>query len=276
MRETLRIAFESERVAAGVPDSILHRLSGPEDAPVVVYLPGLHGDWTPLNRTRLHLSRHFRLVELSYPQRAEWDLADYADAAEERLTELGLGPVHLLGESFSSLVCWELLRRHPRRALSLTLAGGFCQPPHPRGLRLLALGFGVLPGALWNRGVEAYCMSLAWRARPVAGDAQQEPLFFAARGRRGLRAMRKRLAIIQSADFRSLLGELTLPVGYIGGGSDPIVPVRREIETLRRGLPAACRFRWRLVDGAPHPILPARPVECTRFIVDVVRGSYSS
>ncbi len=276
MNEALRIVFDSERVAAGVPDTLLHRLSGPVDAPVLVYLPGIHGDWTPLNHTRLHLARHFRLVELSYPQRAEWGLADYADAVEARLAELGLGRVHLLGESFSSLVCWELLRRYPGRAQSLTLAGGFCQPPHPRGLRLLALGFGFLPGALWNRGVEAYCMSLAWRERPAAGDAEREPLFFAARGHRGLRAMRRRLGLIEATDCRSQLAEVTIPVGYIGGGSDPIVPVRREIETLQRALPAACRFRWRLVDGAPHPILPARPVECTRFIVDVVRGSYSS
>ena len=30
--------------------------------------------------------------------------------------------------------------------------------------------------------------------------------------------MRQRLAMIRSADYRPRLGELTLPVGYIGGG----------------------------------------------------------
>lgn len=237
---------------------LLTRISGPAEAPVVVYLPGLHGDWTPMWRAQGLISRNHRLIEVAYPRSAtDWTLDDYVARVEALLERLGVGGVHLLAESFGSLVGWGVCCRSPERTKTLMLAGGFCSTP---GRLRVALGGAIMrllpPGTL-DRMVDLYLVYLIKRGFPP--DAFRRDDFFpAARTRQGWLSARNRLKIIRDTDVRERLCELRLPVLYFGGAWDLIVPVRREIATIKGRLHPECCFQSVLYPQAPHAIIPAR------------------
>jgi len=108
---------------------LLYQVSGQEELPPVIYLPGVHGDWTPLALARPLLSEGLRLVEAAYPRVEHWSLEDFGEALEALLDRLGLESAHLVGESFGSLVAWQFGLSRPERVRSLILVGGFSQPP---------------------------------------------------------------------------------------------------------------------------------------------------
>src|SRR5882672_5109488 len=53
--------------------------------PTLVYLPGLHGDWTLVGRFRRALGGRVSFVEITYPRTLTWSLEDYAEAVETEL-----------------------------------------------------------------------------------------------------------------------------------------------------------------------------------------------
>ena len=85
------------------------RLHGDASLPTLIYLPGLHGDWTLIPSFRLALAGRVRFVEFTYPRTLTWSLDDYADAIEAALLEQGITRGWLLGESFGSQIVWPLL-----------------------------------------------------------------------------------------------------------------------------------------------------------------------
>ncbi len=89
---------------------------GSSTAPTLIYLPGLHGDWTLLGPFRHALRGRCRLVEFCYPRRVDWTLDDYARGVLAELERLGIREGWWLGESFSSQVLWALARQCPRRS----------------------------------------------------------------------------------------------------------------------------------------------------------------
>jgi len=251
---------------------LLSRVSGPPTAPVVVYLPGLHGDWTPLWRIREPLARHLRLVEIAYPRAAaNWTLDDYVTRLGDLFDRLGLASVHLLAESFGSLVGWVFACRHPERVRSLLVAGGFSVSPGRVRVALAELGLRLFPAALLDKGVDLYLLYLNRRGFPGNAFRREGEFFPATRTRLGWRATRNRLKIIRQTDLRGRLGELRVPVFYFGGARDIIVPVRREIATLRRHLRPECNFHSVLFPKAPHPIIPARYRQVARLILAWIR-----
>src|ERR1051326_5396829 len=80
-------------------------------SPTLVYLPGLHGDWTLVGNFRRALGDRVRFVEMTYPRTLAWSLEDYATAVESALMDLGFNRGWLLGESFGSQVAWPLSAR---------------------------------------------------------------------------------------------------------------------------------------------------------------------
>lgn len=257
------------------PD-LLTRVSGPADSPVLVYLPGVHGDWTLMGELRALLAPHCRLIEIAYPHAAsDWTLDDYAFRLAALFDRLALPPAHLLGESFGSLVAWEFTGRHPERVRSIILAGGFCASPGPFRVALGRLAAGLMPASLATRCAALY-FRLRWRSSPTVlshAIAGPEESFPAMRTRRGWRAIRNRLQIIARTDLRSRLCTVNAPVLYLGGARDIIVPVRREIATLRRQLPSQTPFHSELLPRASHAILPARPAQTARIIIDWINAS---
>jgi len=75
----------------------------------LIYLPGLHGDWTLVGSFRRAISGRVRFVEMTYPRTLTWSLEDYAQAIETALAERGIARGWLAGESFGSQVLWALV-----------------------------------------------------------------------------------------------------------------------------------------------------------------------
>ena len=65
----------------------VHQISGDADRPPVVDLPGVHGDWMPLERSRPMLSQRVRLIEVAYPRMATWTLNERFFRRAQRVVE---------------------------------------------------------------------------------------------------------------------------------------------------------------------------------------------
>jgi len=252
-------------------ERLIYQASGPLGAPVIVYLPGIQGDWTPMWRLRRLLGARFRLIEVAYPRAPDWTLDDYAAKFARLLKELGLERVHLLAESFGSLVAWTFGLRHPERVASLMLAGGFCRSPGRVRVALARGALGLVPAALLDRAIDLYCWYFQRRRRFPEKWELPDVFFPAARTRQGWRTTRGRLRIINKTDLRPHVPAARFPILYLGGARDSIVPVRREVRHLERALPARCRFRSHLLPGVPHAVLPASFRQADRIITEWVR-----
>ncbi len=92
-------------------DSIQLRVHGDAALPTLIYLPGLHGDWTLVSSFRATVAGRVRFVEFTYPCRTDWTLEDYARAVVEQLAAHGITSGWILAESFGSQVAWKILER---------------------------------------------------------------------------------------------------------------------------------------------------------------------
>lgn len=97
----------------------------------LIYLPGVHGDWTLVGGFRKALGTRVRFVELMYPRIETWSLCDYASKVEAALAEAGVSRGWLLGESFGSQIVWALLKQGTFTVDGVILAGGFARHPVP-------------------------------------------------------------------------------------------------------------------------------------------------
>ena len=107
---------------------------GDASLPTLIYLPGLHGDWTLIGGFRHAIGDRVRFVEITYPRTLTWSLDDYAAAVETALTKKGITRGWLLGESFSSQVVWAMVARGTFAAQGVILAGGFVKYPNAGAL----------------------------------------------------------------------------------------------------------------------------------------------
>src|SRR5262245_16567833 len=117
------------------------RVHGDASLPTLIYLPGLHGDWTLVTSFRLAIAGRVRFVEFTYPRTLTWSLHDYAAAVETELLANDIQRGWLLGESYSSQVVWAMVdntrvARDRFNPAGLILANGFVRHPMIWGVRL--------------------------------------------------------------------------------------------------------------------------------------------
>ena len=255
------------------------RVHGESSEPTLVYLPGLHGDWTLLGPFRNALKDRAQLVEFAYPRRIDWKLDDYAAAIEEALLAHGRCNVWLLGESFSSQIAWTLLRRFQERradasALNLAgmiLVGGFVKHPWPWGVWLAHRASARVPQWLLRRACQTYG-SLAQRRHACSMTVCEELNEFVQRrlapGDR--EAVTSRYHLISGNDLRPVARATTLPVFHLSGGIDPIVPWWHGRPWLRRHCPG---FRAsRILGRSGHNVLLDAPEESAAQILEWIAG----
>jgi pimeloyl-ACP methyl ester carboxylesterase len=96
-------------------DQLKLRLHGDGARPTLVYLPGLHGDWTLVSSFRAAIAGQVRFAEFTYPRTTTWSLDDYACGIEEMLLAKGIDRGWLLGESFGSMPAWQVIGRFLNR-----------------------------------------------------------------------------------------------------------------------------------------------------------------
>ena len=238
-------------------ESLEVRVYGEESLPTLIYLPGLHGDWTLIGSFRQALGKRVRFVEVTYPHTLTWTLEDYAVGVEMALAERGIIRGWLLGESFSSQVVWPLVSRCRFRAQGLILAGGFVRHPArwivPRAERLTAaIPLPVLRAML--AGYARVARIRFWRSPETRAGIGEFVNRWTELHRQ---AAVHRLHLIAQNDPCALAQDARLPVYALTGGMDPIVPWVRVRRWLRRNCPGLRGYR--IIWSADHNVLSTAP-----------------
>jgi len=224
----------------------------------LIYLPGLHGDWTLAGGFRSALSGRAAFVEFTYPRVTSWSLEDYARNIFEVLRQRGITQGWVIGESFGSQIAWQLTRQPGFKADGLILAGGFVRHPAPWGVPLAGWISAWIPMAIVRTLVRTYARYVCFcqRQRPEAAAEINE---FVVRRSDPLDrlAITARYRLLMETDLRAVARATRLPVYFISGFFDPIVPW----PWVRRWLASNCPgFRGsKIVPAADHIVLATAP-----------------
>jgi len=237
-----------------MPEELQIRIQGDASQPTLIYLPGLHGDWTLIPSFRRALGNRARFVEVTYPRTLTWSLEDYAANLEAALAQNGITRGWILAESFGSQVLWPMVAREKFQIQGIVLAGGFVKHPIRSAVRFAEkCGRGIpLRWLVFIMFSYAKIARYRYRRSPETQASIQE--FIA---RRSVELDRQaavyRLRLIAGSDFREVAKSTRIPIHAITGGIDPIVPWFIVRSWLRRNCPALREYEimWR----ADHNVL---------------------
>jgi len=233
------------------------RIQGPASAETLVYLPGVHGDWTLIAAFARALADSVRLVQITYPRTLSWSVADYAHHIENTLAEHGIRTGWLLGESFGSQIVWEIVSTERFRAKGVILAGGFAQHPFPFMARVATRLVGRSSFWVLTAAFRAYVTVSRARFRRSPETLACLDEFLARRTQRDCLALQHRLALVAGNDPRSKARCAKMPVFGLTGFWDPIVPWYPARTWLRRNCPGLQGHR--VIYKADHNVLGTAP-----------------
>jgi pimeloyl-ACP methyl ester carboxylesterase len=249
------------------------RVHGDAALPTLIYLPGIHGDWTLIGSFRAAVAGRVLFVEFTYPRTLTWSLADYAEAVDTALARAGISAGWLLAESFGSQVAWPLLAKPDRRLriAGIILAGGFVRHPWPAAVRWARRRLARASSASLVRFLKLYARYAPFRHRHAPETLADVDEFVARRTEPDRQAMVHRLQLIADSDWRPVAGAATVPVFALSGLADPVVPWPWVRRWLRRHCPA-CRG-WRLCLNADHNVLGTAPRPAARQVLAWIAGT---
>ena len=253
-------------------EEIQLRAHGSPTRPALVYLPGLHGDWTLVSSLQEILATHLHFIEITYPRTVAWGLPDYGAAVRAALLEAGVSEAWLLAESFSSQVGWEIIRQDGRgekdgfRVTGLILAGGFLRHPVQRMLPMLRRVLEFLPTPAWKFAFRVYAAYGHFRHRHAPETRACVREFVQRRTPNDIAAILHRLDLIAGSDYRQVAREMKQPVYALSGVIDPIVPWWHSFPALKRSCPTL--HRQKLVWPADHNVLGTEPARSARIILE--------
>jgi pimeloyl-ACP methyl ester carboxylesterase len=247
------------------------RVHGDAALPTLVYLPGLHGDWTLIGSFRQAIRDRVRFIEVTYPRTLTWSLEDYAQSVEDALTERGIVRGWLLGESFGSQVLWSLVARNQFQIEAVILAGGFVRHPMRWGVRLAERICGGVPLGLLTHILFGYAKVARFRYRHSPETLANIHEFIARRTEPDRAAAVHRLRLIAGNDPQHIAQRLNIPVYALTGLVDPIVPWFLVRPWLRKHCSALRDYR--IIWGADHNVLGTGPQAATKEIVRWMGGA---
>jgi pimeloyl-ACP methyl ester carboxylesterase len=245
------------------------RIHGDNSLPTLIYLPGLHGDWTLVGSFRRALGNRVRFVEFTYPRTLTWSLDDYATAVEAALSENGITHGWLLGESFSSQVVWPIVVRGTFQIEGIVLAGGFVRHPMITLVRLAQKVAGRISLSLLTRIMFGYARFARLRYRHSPETLASIREFVARRTERDRQAAVHRLQLIAQSNFNNVAEGTNVPVFAITGVLDPIVPWLFVRRWLRKHCSALREYRifWK----ADHNVLGTAPNRAADQVIEWIK-----
>jgi pimeloyl-ACP methyl ester carboxylesterase len=240
------------------------RVYSPAARPTLVYLPGLHGDWTLIGGFRSALGERMRFVEITYPRTLTWSLEQYAEAIEQELARHGIAGGWLLGESFGSQVLWALAGRKAFKLEGIILAGGFVRHPMRYAARLAGRVAGGIPMSFITRMFFAYASIARFRFRHSPEVLAGVEEFIARRTELDRQAARHRLDLIAQCDPCAIARSVSVPVCALTGLLDPIVPWYWVRRWLKRHCPNLRDYR--IIPRADHTVLATAPAQAAEQV----------
>jgi pimeloyl-ACP methyl ester carboxylesterase len=257
----LNVPTENESVT----ERLRSRVHGDAGRPTLVYLPGLHGDWTLVGGFREALGGRVRFIEFTYPRSLSWSLEDYAAAVEEALAAAGVGQGWLLGESFGSQVVWPLLARGNFQIQGIILAGGFVRHPMSWAVPLAERFCASIPLTLLTRILFGYARVARFRFRRSPGTLAGIQEFISRRTELDRQAAVHRIRLVGQSNPCLIAREARVPVHALAGGIDPIVPWFPVRRWLRRHCSRLGEYKilWK----ADHNVLGTAPKESAQQVL---------
>jgi len=270
------------------------RIHGETSLPTLVYLPGIHGDWTLIGGFREAVGGKVCFVEFTYPRTLTWSLDDYAAAIETALTQNGITSGWLLGESFASQVVWAMVGRASSRAAGDTsnrnhesgssgasphqatkeifqiegviLAGGFVKHPMRWVVRLAEKLTGRISTAFFVWIIFSYAKIARFRYRRSPAILEKIDEFISRRTELDRRAAQHRLHLIAQYNPRPIASQTRLPIFGLSGFLDPIVPWPFVRRWLKKNCPALRDYK--IIGRADHNVLDTAPADAAKQILD--------
>lgn len=258
-------------------DTLQIRIHGDAGLPTLIYLPGLHGDWTLVSSFRAAVSKHVRFVEFTYPRTLSWTLDDYAREILLTLRENGIQHGWLLGESFGSQIVWRMLAQTRVAGATKTfksdgvvLAGGFPRHPMIPAVRFVKFVVETMPTWALRTFFAVYGRFARFRHRQAPETFAAIGGFVSRRTKADMKAMAWRLKLIHEHNPAEIVRNAGCPVFYLTGFLDPIVPwffvsrwMRRNCSTLQA---------VKMIRAADHNVLGTAPAKSTEQILQWMRG----
>ncbi len=248
---------------------IQSRVHGSADLPTIIYLPGLHGDWTLVSSFRAALTGRARFVEFTYPCEARWALDDYAQAVVDQLASDGINSGWIVGESFSSQVAWKIIERSEadRRfaPCGLILAGGFVRHPVIAGVRCFHAVHRLMPWRMFRLLLKFYARYARLRHRHALETMASIAEFVERRTPADRDAIASRYPLIAHNDLRSVARVTKLPIYALTGFFDPIVPWPFVHPWLQRNCPGF--HGRRIILNADHNVLGTAPEKSAKQVM---------
>jgi pimeloyl-ACP methyl ester carboxylesterase len=254
-------------------EHIQTRIHGGNDGASLIYLPGLHGDWTLVSSFRAAVSGRVRFVEFAYPCRVDWTLEHYAQAVIESLTRAGITSGWILAESFGSQVAWKILEQADERfqPLGLILAGGFARHPVTLGVHGFHAIHRLMPAWGFRVLLKVYARYARLRHRHAPETLTSIAEFVERRTEADRAAIGSRYPLIAAHDPRKIARRTTLPVCALTGFFDPIVPWPFVHPWLKRNCPG---FRTRrIIFNADHNVLGTAPQKSAEQILQWMKAT---
>lgn len=246
------------------------RIHGEPSLATLIYLPGLHGDWTLVGGFLQALEGRVRFVEITYPRTLTWLLDDYAAAIEAALAEKEITSGWLLGESFGSQPMWALVARGKFQAQGVILAGGFVKHPMRWAVRFAGRLTGRMSDALFIWIIFNYAKIAKFRFRHSPVVLARIDEFISRRTDLDRRAAQHRLHLIAGFDPRPIARQTKLPVFGLSGILDPIVPWPFVRRWLKLNCPALRDYK--IIKSADHNVLATAPKVAARQVLEWMNG----
>jgi pimeloyl-ACP methyl ester carboxylesterase len=255
-------------------DQVEIRIHNQGAEPTLIYLPGLHGDWTLVGGFRRALGSRARFVEVVYPRTLTWSLEQYAEAIETALALKGISRGWLLGESFGSQLVWAIAARKRFHFEGLIFAGGFVRHPLRCAVPVAEWLVGIIPSPLLACITFVYEKLLRFRYGRSPEVLQEVKEFIARRTDLDRLAAKHRLRLIRQNDLCTIAEETSGPVFMLSGLWDPIViwgPVRR---WMRCRCPALREFK--ILSWADHNVLGTASKQSAEVVMKWIRAARSN
>jgi pimeloyl-ACP methyl ester carboxylesterase len=241
------------------------RVYGDTSKPTLVYLPGVHGDWTLIGGFRKAVGEKVRFVEMTYPRTTTWSMDDYATAIEDALLQNGISRGWLLGESFGSQPLWLMTAHGKFQAQGVILAGGFVRYPAHRFMCLMQAVTGRISSRLFVKIVFGYAKFARFRYRDSPETLETLDEFISRRSPEDKQAAQYRLRLVAENDPREIARNVKVPVYGLSGFFDPLVPWPLVRRWLKRNCPA---FRdYQVIRRADHNVLNTGIKESAAWIL---------
>jgi len=241
------------------------RIYGDASLPALIYLPGLHGDWTLIGGFRSAVAGKVRFVEMTYPRSSNWSVDDYAAAIEEGLLRHGISHGWLLAESFGSQPAWAMVARGRFAAQGLILAGGFVKHPITISLRMAERMTRRLSSRFLVKLIFAYAKYARFRYRRSPETLATLDEFIARRTPEDKEAAQYRLHLVAENDPRETARKTRTPVYGLAGLLDPIVPWPPVRRWLKRNCPALRDYK--VIMSADHNVLNTGTKEAAQWVL---------